>query len=81
MNLKIICETKKEFLDMEKIEEQEKDIFVLKRKLFAIETTEENRRLLFQKFHELESRDYHDEEYYKLYYWFKRHLNCLIIRL
>ena len=65
---------KKEFLDMEKIEEQEKDIFVLKRKLFAIETTEENRRLLFQKFHELESRDYHDEEYYKLYYWFKKAL-------
>ena len=65
---------KKEFLDMERIEEQEKDIFVLKRKLFGIETTEENRRLLFQKFHELESRDYHDEEYYKLYYWFKKAL-------
>ena len=38
---------KKEFLEMEKIEEQENDIFVLKRKLFSIETTEENRKLLF----------------------------------
>jgi ATP-dependent Lon protease len=65
---------KQEFLEMEKIEEQERDIFILKRKLFAIETTEENRKLLFQKYHELDSREYHDEEYYKLYYWFKKAL-------
>lgn len=65
---------KKDFLEMEKYEEQEKDIFILKRKLFLIETTDDNRKLLFQKFNELDSREYHDEEYYKLYYWFKKAL-------
>jgi ATP-dependent Lon protease len=71
---KDFMKNRKEFLEMEKIEEQEKDIFILKQKLFSIETTEENRRLLFQKFNELDSREYHDEEYYKLYYWFKKAL-------
>jgi ATP-dependent Lon protease len=71
---KDFMKNRKEFLEMERIEEQEKDIFILKQKLFSIKTTEENRRLLFQKFNELDSREYHDEEYYKLYYWFKKAL-------
>lgn len=65
---------KKDFLEMEKYEQEEKDIYILKRKLFSIQTTEKNRKLLFQKFNELDSREYLDEEYYKLYYWFKKAL-------
>ena len=63
---------KDKFLEMEKIKKEESDIYFWKRKLLEIPTNQENRKILFQKYNELESREYHDEEYYKLLYWFRK---------
>lgn len=65
---------KDKFLEMEKIKKEEDDIYFWKRKLLEIPTHRENRKILFQKYTELESREHHDEEYYKLLYWFRKAL-------
>ena len=65
---------KEKFLEMEKVKKEESDIYYWKKKLLEIQTNKENRILLFQKYNELESREYHDEEYYKLLYWFRKAL-------
>ena len=59
---------------MENIKKEENDIYFWKRKLLEIPTNQENRKILFQKYNELENREYHDEEYYKLLYWFRKAL-------
>ena len=62
------------FLKMEKMKKEEEDIYYWKRKLLNINTTDENHKILFQKCNELENREYHDEEYYKLLFWFRKAL-------
>ena len=53
---------KEKFLEMENIKKEENDIYFWKRKLLEIPTNQENRKILFQKYNELENREYHDEE-------------------
>ena len=65
---------KETFLKMEKMKKEEEDIYYWKRKLLNIDTTDENHKILFQKCNELENREYHDEEYYKLLFWFRKAL-------
>lgn len=65
---------KNDFIEMEKLKKDEDNIFFWKKKLLSLQTTEHNKKILFQKCNELDSREYYDEEYYKLLSWFRKSL-------
>ena len=52
---------------MEKLQDSSDDVTLLRRKLFTNPIDDKNRKVLLGKFQELQSREYQDEEYYKLF--------------
>ena len=62
------------FIQLESSEKSMNSIDTIRKQLFSKKLDEYNRVILFRKFYELQSREYHDEEYYKLFYWMKNAL-------
>jgi ATP-dependent Lon protease len=56
---------------MENIMDSEDELQLLKRKILNLNANEKNKRVLFQKYHELVSKGYEDEEYFKLLSWLR----------
>lgn len=61
---------KKQFLALEKEKNTESDIMILKKKLLSLETTDHNKKILFQKFSALETFS-KDDEFLKLLHYMK----------
>lgn len=59
------------FMQLESSEKSMNSIDTIRKQLFSKKLDDYNRVILFRKFYELQSREYHDEEYYKLFYWMK----------
>jgi ATP-dependent Lon protease len=59
------------FKEMEKMGKRSNNLSVLREKLLTSPIDEYNRNILTEKLYELQNRDYHDEEYFKLFHWFK----------
>lgn len=56
---------------METILDSEDELQILKRKILKVNANENNKKVLFRKYHELVSRGYEDEEYFKLLSWLR----------
>lgn len=56
---------------METILDSEDELQALKRKILKVNAKESNKKVLFRKYHELYSRGYEDEEYFKLLAWLR----------
>lgn len=67
-------ENKALFLKLEKTDRVENDLMLLKGKLMALDTTQSNLELLYQKFNTLENRENGNEDYYKLLTFLKNAL-------
>ena len=59
------------FKEMEKMGKKSNNLSVLREKLLSTPIDDYNRNILTEKLFELQNREYHDEEYYKLFHWFK----------
>ena len=56
---------------MESVFDSEDVLQTLKRKIIKVNANESNKKVLFRKYHELYSRGYEDEEYFKLLSWLR----------
>jgi len=56
---------------METIMDSEDELQLLKRKILKLNADEKNKKVLFRKYHELISKGYEDEEYFKLLSWLR----------
>lgn len=68
------------FRDMEKMEKENR-LYTLRKRLFDIPIDPKNRNFLLMRMNDLQSREYEDEEYFKLFYWLKRALELPFDRI
>ena len=72
---KEFVKNKEKFKEMEKLEKKSNDLTILRQKLLSMDIDSENQNILMMKLFELQNREYKDEEYYKLFHWFKSALD------